>query len=57
MGRLTKENKNQLLFLKKEISSYKHGLINIEKEIRKISEKEANRLGSIIGRLEDFQCR
>ena len=55
MGRLTKENKQQLQFLKSEISDYKHGIIELEKRIRIISNKEADKLSTIIWKLEEYQ--
>ena len=48
-------NAYELRVLKAEVSQAKHRLIEIEKEVRKLSEKEADRLASIISRLEGWQ--
>jgi hypothetical protein len=55
MGRLTKEKKTRLKFLKSEINQPKHALIELEKELEKISPKEASKLSKIIWKLEAFQ--
>lgn len=57
MGRLGKSQKDELRRLKSELNHAKDELIMIEKRIREISQAQADRLGTIIGRLEDYQHR
>lgn len=41
--------------LKREVSQHKHMLMDIERKMRELSQKKASSLGSIIGRLEQWQ--
>lgn len=54
---MTRKERDELAYLKREISNAKSELIRIERRIAQISPRQAEKLGSIIGRLEDFQNR
>lgn len=50
---MTKEEREEeIRYLKKETISIKSKLIDIERRMEHVSEKEAKKLGNIIGRLE-----
>lgn len=51
------ERKQEILFLKHECQHPKRELIEILHRLESISKVESNKLGRIIGKLEDFQNR
>ncbi len=51
----TTEAAAQIEHLKREASQHKHMLMDIERKMRELSPKKASSLGSIIGRLEQWQ--
>ena len=52
---MNKQQRTELARLKSEINQPKHRLIDILSRIEEISPRQAEMLGKIIGRLEDFQ--
>lgn len=46
---------DKIQFLKRECSQQKSRLMDIERKLRELDLKEADKLGRIIGRLEDWQ--
>lgn len=54
---MTKEQREALAHLKHEVSSPKHDLLNILRQVENLSPAQASKLDWIIGLLENWQNR
>lgn len=54
---MTKEQREELAHLKREINSPKRDLIDILRRVERLSPREAAKLETIIGKLESWQSK
>ena len=54
---MTKQQREDLMHLKREVNSPKSELIDLIRKIEEISPREAEKLSKIVGKLESWQAK